>query len=237
MIRFSLIICVYAKEESRNFRLCIESVLTQSVLPDEWIIVKDGSLTDGLEAVIRGIPFSVEFKIVALPENVTQGPARAAGIEVAEFYDDPRLVRAVRAVPLEHSAILRRAALRNPFNSMTVMLRRDLALAAGNFRYFPWFEDYDLWTRMIKAGAVCANHPDVLVNMRVGGGMYERRRGASYIRSELRMQRQLRELGVIGNAGYIRNLALRVPPRLLPARGIATLYNQFARKKIEESHK
>ena len=84
---------------------------------------------------------------------------------------------------------------------------------------------------MIREGAVCANHPDAFVKMRVGGGMYARRRGVSYIRSELRMQRQLRELGFIGDAGYIRNLAVRVPPRLLPAKGIAKLYNRFVRNK------
>ena len=113
---------------------------------------------------------------------------------------------------------------------MTVMVNRKQALEAGNFRYFPWFEDYDLWSRMIKNGVVCGNHPDVLVNVRVGGGMYDRRRGSSYIRSEWRMQRQLKSLGIINILEFVRNCALRIPVRLLPGRALAKVYGKLARK-------
>jgi hypothetical protein len=116
---------------------------------------------------------------------------------------------------------------------MTVMLRRELAILAGNYRYFPWFEDYDLWVRMIKRGARCANHPDVLVDARVGSGMYGRRRGLDYIRSEWRMQRQLLDLGLVNAPEFARNAAVRMPVRLLPATCIAALYNRFGRDKSE----
>ena len=278
MVDFSLVISVYEKEDADVFAQCVASVLSQSVLPNEWIIVKDGPLTEGLEAVIMGIRFPNELRIIALPKNVTQGPARAEGVraarhtwvaimdsddiclpdrfekqlamlegdarlgliggQIAEFRDDPASVSAVRVVPLKHAAIVKYSKTRNPFNNMTVMMKRELALAAGNYRLFEWFEDYDLWTRMIEAGAVCANHPDVLVNVRVGnigGGMYARRRGLRYIKSELRMQRQLKSMGIIGHAGYIRNLAVRIPARLLPARGVAAVYRIFARAKTDQT--
>ncbi|MCL2060713.1 MAG: glycosyltransferase [Oscillospiraceae bacterium] len=314
-----MIISVYANENPGYFTECVQSILTQSVLPDEWIIVKDGPLTSGLEDVIRGIAFPNKLRVIALPENVTQGPARAEGVkaaqcdwvaimdsddicmpdrfekqltmiggaaaatalmgagvqgvkkiagvreaavvakraaevvasgeagavapgmslgaapdliggQIAEFFEDPKALATARRVPLGHGDIAKYAKYRNPFNCMTVMMRRSLALEAGNFRYFPYFEDYDLWARMIKAGAICANHPDPLVNVRVGSGMYARRRGAAYVRSELRMQQQLRELGFNSSVGYLRNVALRVPPRLLPARGVAAIYKQFIHK-------
>ena len=82
---------------------------------------------------------------------------------------------------------------------------------------------------MIKSGAVCGNHPDILVNARVGSGMYSRRRGMSYIRSEWKMQLQLRQLGLISRARFMQNTALRIPIRLLPEKGIAAIYNKFAR--------
>ena len=271
MLKFTLVMSVYAGEDPSFLSQCVESILAQTVLPDEWIIVKDGPLMDGLEAVLRGIAFQNELRIIALPENVTQGPARAEGIkaaryewvavmdsddicapdrfekqlamiggnpgldiiggQISEFINSPKGAKASRRVPLNRNEITRFAKRRNPFNCMTVMLRRDLALATGNFQYFPWFEDYDLWTRMLAAGAVCANHADVLVYVRVGGGMYARRRGASYIRSELRMQRQLKDLGFIGIAGYAKNIALRVPVRLLPEKMLARVYNRFARTR------
>ena len=269
MVNFSLVMSVYAKENPAYLSLCVESILKQTVLPDEWLIVKDGPLTDELESVLGGISFPNELSIIALPENVTQGPARAEGLkaakfdwvaimdsddicaadrfekqlamiennpglsliggQIAEFTGSVEQVAAFRYVPVDHEGIKRFAKRRNPFNTMTVLLRRDLALAAGNFRYFLWFEDYDLWARMIKCGAVCANHPDVLVHARVGAGMYGRRRGKTYIRSEWRMQRQLLSLGLNNAAGFALNIVTRIPIRLLPERYLEGVYKRFAR--------
>ena len=269
MIRFTLIVCVYEKEQAIFFSQCIGSILAQTILPDEMIIIKDGPLSVELERVLNGLQFPNELKIIGLPTAVTQGPARAEGIKAAahnwiaimdsddicvhdrfekqlrmieddphlsliggqinEFSESPENTIAKRAVPTGHNEILAYAKGRNPFNQMTVMFKRDLALTAGNYRYFPWFEDYDLWARMIKNGAICGNHPDVLVNARVGSGMYARRRGISYIRSEWKMQKQLRELGLIGHIRFIQNAALRIPVRLLPEKGIEAVYNRFAR--------
>lgn len=271
MIKFSLLTSIYAKEDPRYFMECADSVMRQTVLPDEWVIVKDGPLTEGLESALRGLRFPRELRLLALPENVTQGPARAEGLkaakhewvaimdsddicvperfekqiamiesdpalslaggQVTEFTGSPGQVVAKRAVPTGHSEILRFAKRRNPFNSMTVMLKRDAALAAGNYRYFPWFEDYDLWARMIQGGAACANHPDVLVHARVGAGMYGRRRGMGYIRSEWRMQRELKELGLTNGFEFASNVAARIPIRLLPEKGLAAVYNRFARER------
>ena len=274
MIKFSLIISIYAKESPIFLRQCLDSISAQTAKPDELIIVKDGPLTEELETVLikyanteaMQIP---TINIIALPENVSQGPARAEGVKAAkyewiaimdsddvcrpdrfakqlkmiendpeltliggqigEFADDPAQTVATRTVPLSHEEIAEYAKKRNPLNQMTVILKRDSALNAGNYKYFPWFEDYDLWTRMIKGGAVCANHPDILTDARVGSGMYGRRRGTSYIRSEWRMQKQLKGLGFIGLAGFVRNVIVRIPARLLPAKLLATLYRTFAR--------
>jgi len=269
MTKFSLLICVYAKENPVYFSQCLDSILTQTVLPDELIIVKDGPLTKELENILQNLKFPNEVCIIPLPENMTQGPARAEGVkaakhewvaimdsddicypdrfekqlkmieedselgliggQIAEFSEDHEKTIATRTVPDSHTAIVKFAKKRNPFNQMTVMFKRSIALDAGNYTYFPWFEDYDLWMRMIINGAICANHPDVLVNARVGGGMYGRRRGRAYIRSEWRMQKQLKEAGLINALEFARNTALRIPPRLLPSKVLATVYNKFAR--------
>ena len=270
MIEFSLLMCIYAKESPLFLTQCLDSILLQTVMPDEMIIVKDGPLPDELETVLKDFRFSGGLNVIGLPENVTLGPARAIGVEAAkhewiaimdsddicrpdrfekqldmiekgpklgltggqisEFDEDPGSAASSRIVPTEHDCILRFMKKRNPFNSMTVMLRRELALSSGNYRFFPWFEDYDLWTRMIINGAHCANHPEVLVDARVGSGMYRRRRGTSYIRSEWRMQRQLKELKLINNVEFLRNAASRIPVRLLPEKALETAYNKFARK-------
>ena len=260
---------IYEKENPAFLKESIAGILAQTIMPDEWIIVKDGPLTSELEAVIDAISFKNDLKIIALPENVTQGPARAEGIKTAshewvaiidsddiclndrfekqleyieknpqtgllggqieEFLDDPDVVHAKRIVPLSNDEIKSFAKKRNPFNSMTVMLKREEALNAGNYAMFPWFEDYDLWVRMISNGTICANLPEVLVKARVGAGMYGRRRGFSYIRSEWKMQKQLKTLGMINNLEFARNFALRIPPRLLPEKALEKAYKKFAR--------
>ena len=270
MTKFTLLICVYAKETPIYFAKCLDSIKNQTALPDELIIVKDGPLTVELENVLQGIEFPFELKIISLPENVTLGPARAEGIkaaayewvaimdsddicrpdrfekqlemiesdpklsliggQIAEFTDRLENVKATRTVPVDHDKIIEFAKRRNPFNHMTVMLKREQVLKAGNYRYFPWFEDYDLWTRMIKNGAVCANHPDILVDVRTSADTYGRRRGMAYIRSEWRMQKQLKELGMTNRAEFLRNAALRIPVRLLPQKALAAVYNRHVRK-------
>ena len=89
---------------------------------------------------------------------------------------------------------------------------------------------------MIKCGAVCANHQDVLVDVRTGSGMYSRRRGTAYIRWEWRMQKQLKDIGFIGAAGLIKNVLTRIPARLLPGKAVAALYKKFVRERGTSRH-
>ncbi|MDR2570111.1 MAG: glycosyltransferase [Oscillospiraceae bacterium] len=268
MIKFSLLICIYAKENPVYFQQCLDSLHCLTVMPDEIVVVKDGPLPSELEEVLSTFCHP-SVNIISLPENVTLGPARAIGVEaacfdwiavmdsddicrsdrfekqlsliesdpelsliggqIAEFVDDPGFTVATRFVPTEHDDIVRFAKTRSPFNHMTVMFRRDTVLRVGNYRLFPLFEDYDLWTRLIKNGTICANHPDVLVDARVGRDMFGRRRGIKYVGCEWRMQRQLLGLGLINGFEFLRNVILRIPVRLLPGRLIAKVYGKFVR--------
>jgi len=272
-MEFSLLMCVYVKESPEFFTECLNSILTQTVLPDELIIVKDGPLTKELDDVLENFKFPNELNIIALPESITQGPARAKGVEsakhkwiavmdsddiclpdrfekqlkmieenpklsliggqIAEFLNDPEQIIAIKNVPVNHNDIIKYAKFRNPFNQMAVMFKKESVLNAGNYDYFPCFEDYELWARMIAGGVVCANHPDVLVYARVGSGMYGRRRGRSYIKQEWRMQRKLKKLKLINGVEFLRNCCIRIPVRLLPEKRLAGIYKNFARKNGE----
>jgi len=292
MVKFSLLLCIYAKDNPEHLRECLSSVGALSLFPDEIVIVKDGPLPESLEKVIQVLQrnghcpdalasepnptprhlnnnHSAELNIITLPENVTLGPARAAGInaakhewvaimdsddicrpdrfekqlrmieenpnlgliggQISEFTGTPDNKVSKRIVPLTHDDIVRFIKKRTPFNHMTVMLKREEAVNAGNYRLFPWMEDYDLWTRMIKNGTICANSPDVLVDARVDKNTFKRRRGIKYIRSEWRLQKELRKLGLIGTCGFLRNVVFRIPVRLLPGGLIACVYRGFAR--------
>ncbi|MCL2190066.1 MAG: glycosyltransferase [Defluviitaleaceae bacterium] len=173
------------------------------------------------------LPDRLQKQVEMLTNNPDLG---IIGGQIMEYDDIPGQALSVRSVPTDHEAICKYARRRNPFNAMTVMFNRKKAIEAGNFRLLSGFEDYDLWARMMAKGAMCANHPDVLVHARIGNGLYARRKGLCYIRSELRMQQILYRLKIISKFDYIRNIITRIPVRLLPHAGLAAVYKRFARK-------
>ena len=154
------------------------------------------------------------------------------GGQIAEFCTSRDQAHTMRKVPTEHGEIIEFVKKRNPFNAMTVMFKKDLAVKSGNFRYFPGFEDYDLWTRMMMNGAFCRNCDEVLAYARTGDGMYQRRQGLSYVKQELRMQRQMRELGIIGRFRFIGNIIARVPIRMFPHKIVEIVYTKFLRSGV-----
>jgi glycosyltransferase involved in cell wall biosynthesis len=79
---FSVLISVYHKENPLFFKIALDSVLNQTVLPDEIVLVKDGPLTTELDVVINQFStiFPNLFKIISLPENKGLGNALAIGM-------------------------------------------------------------------------------------------------------------------------------------------------------------
>ena len=51
--KFSVLMSLYIKEKPEYLRLAIDSMLGQTVAPDEIVIVEDGPLTDALYAVLK----------------------------------------------------------------------------------------------------------------------------------------------------------------------------------------
>ena len=73
---------VYVKEQPAFLKTSIQSMLDQTVAPDQIVLVKDGPLTEELDAVIDG--FKQEhadlFTIVVSEENIGLGRALALGM-------------------------------------------------------------------------------------------------------------------------------------------------------------
>ena len=225
----------------------LDEVIAKSVFPCETnIITLQTNQTLGL-ARAAGVKAAkhdwialMDSDDIAVPDRFEKQLAEIAkdpnvsivGGQIAEFIDAPVGEMPIRSVPTSHDEILIRAKKRNPFNAMTVMFRRDLALQAGNFRRFPGFEDYDLWMRMIKKGAVCANCQEVLVQARIGNGLYSRRSGFGYILNEWRMQRTLYHLKITNTVEFVRNVLTRIPVRLLPKKWLKWAYVRFGGRVV-----
>lgn len=80
--KFSVLMSLYEKEKPEYFKQCMKSILNQTVVPDQIVIVKDGPLTDELEAVlIDHVRKNPElYTIVPLDVNQGLGLALAEGI-------------------------------------------------------------------------------------------------------------------------------------------------------------
>ncbi len=82
MNKFSVLISVYHKENPLYFRESLESLINQTVLPNEIVLIKDGPLTENLENVLNEYVanYANLFKIIALPLNKGLGNALSIGI-------------------------------------------------------------------------------------------------------------------------------------------------------------
>ena len=74
--------CVYHGEEPAHFEAAIRSMLDQTVVTDDFVIVCDGPLTAELDAVLDQFESRHPglFRIIRLPENVGVGLAAKAGL-------------------------------------------------------------------------------------------------------------------------------------------------------------
>lgn len=270
--KFSVLLSLYKSEKPEFLRQALESVLNQSVLPDEIVIVKDGSLTEELEDVLKDFSNKSKlFRFLPFKNNRGLGLALRDGVEacrneliarmdtddvckpdrfekqlhylkqhpeiallgtaIEEFSEDINNPDSKTVLPLVHSDIVDFAKKRNPFRHMTVMFKKKAVIQSGNYRHFLWFEDYDLWVRMIKNGNMTANLPEILVSVRAGEDMFARRGGLKYLKQDLKFQMHLYNLKLIGVFGLFINIIIRSLVRVLPNSLRVIVYRRGLRKK------
>lgn len=148
--------------------------------------------------------FEIQIKYLNENSNIA-----IVGGQIEEFSGDPKHIIGKRLVPLDNSQIMNYMKYRCPMNHVTVMFKKDAILAAGGYQDWPWNEDYYLWIRMHLSNLYFANVPQVLVKVRSGKEMYQRRGGKAYFKSEKNIQRYMLENKVITHRQYFVNVFLR----------------------------
>ncbi|MDO4920365.1 MAG: glycosyltransferase [Phascolarctobacterium sp.] len=195
------------------------------------------ALRDGVEACSYAYIARMDTDDIALPERFARQMTylekhqniALLGCWITEFSRDTNKPDTITRLPYEHEAIIAYAKKRNPFRHMTVVFKKSAVIASGNYRDFLWFEDYDLWVRMLQQGYKAANLPEVLVNVRAGEEMFARRGGWRYLKQEVRFQRALYERGFIGLLILIQNILCRSIMRTLPVKMRKWIYTHFLR--------
>ena len=84
---YSVLMSVYSKEQALFLRESIESMLSQTIMPKDFVLVCDGPLTDALEDVISCFEkeYPQLFQVVRLPKNVGLGRALNEGMKRCRF--------------------------------------------------------------------------------------------------------------------------------------------------------
>lgn len=87
MQKFSALMSIYIKEKPAFARSCFESLLQQTVLADEWVIVEDGPLTPELYALLDEYESNYPGLINRIPlkQNVGLGLALREGIQHCSY--------------------------------------------------------------------------------------------------------------------------------------------------------
>ncbi len=150
------------------------------------------------------------------------------GAAVLEFSQTPQQPYGKRETPSEYDAICAYSRKRSPFNHPAVMYRKQAVLAAGGYSSeYPFFEDYDLWVRMLRSGVKAANIDEPLVNMRMLENTYQRRGGSAYCKTMLRFHRGLVRSGWAGWGDFLTGAVPHAVACLLPAKLLKQIYRRL----------
>lgn len=152
------------------------------------------------------------------------------GGQIAEFEQDIDQITGIRAVPCSELKIRKFAKARNPVNHMTVMFKKADVIEAGNYIELNLAEDYYLWVRMLCENKKFKNIAQVLVYVRTGNGMYQRRGGLQYVGKMILVQKKMLELKFISFHEFIFNILLRSTAALLPSNVRGSVYKHKLRK-------
>lgn len=84
--RFSALMCVYGKDNPEYFRLAMLSIIEQTVVPSEIVLVVDGPVPSELKGIIQDIESRHSFiKVIQLKKNMGHGEARRIGVQECRY--------------------------------------------------------------------------------------------------------------------------------------------------------
>ena len=85
MLHFSVLISIYHKEKPNYLSESLDSILNQSLLPSEIVLVKDGPIPESLNLVIEEFQRKLPLKVVTLSTNQGLGKALSEGLKQCSY--------------------------------------------------------------------------------------------------------------------------------------------------------
>ena len=176
-------------------------------------------------------PTRFEKQINYLKENPS---CDAVGTFGVEFIDNPENTFTNKIMPVTDEEIKKYLKKRNPFNHMTMTMKKDMVMKSGNYQDWYFAEDYYMWLRMYLNGANFYNIPEVLASVRINEDTFARRHGMKYFKSIKGLFKFMRKNKIIGFFSYIKNVLIRFAGHVLvPRKMKKKMYAKFLRKSAE----
>ncbi len=154
------------------------------------------------------------------------------GSYIEEFSVDSNKIDSIREVPITMKDVEGYIKSRNPFNHMTVMMKKQKALEAGGYLDMHYCEDYYLWCRMFLSGAKMGNIPESLVLARMNADTFRRRGGMKYFKSQKKLFKFMKQNKIINWFQYMKVTTSRFLIHvMMPGKLKEKIYKKHLRKK------
>ena len=143
------------------------------------------------------------------------------------FVGDRSNVIAVKTRPEKHDDIVKLAHRRSPVCHAAAFMRKSAVLRAGNYQHRQYYEDYNLWVRMIQTGSTFYNVQEVLYEIRTTEDQLSRRGGWAYLKRELKYLREFYDMGFYTWKDLFINSNIRIAARLMPQKMRSSLFKRI----------
>lgn len=196
------------------------------------------ALRQGMLACSNEIVARMDTDDIARPDRMEKqlaaidGGLDMVGSDVIEFVTSPNDPVAATDLPKGIDAIRSYSKRRNPFRHPPMTFKKSKVIEAGNYSpEFLYFEDWDLFNRMLACGCLADNLSEPLVAMRVSEDFYARRGGLQYLKYAKLFKKAQVMRGYFSNLDYLCSYLPHVVLCLMPNFLRAYLYRVLLRKR------
>lgn len=181
------------------------------------------ALNEGLKACKYELIARMDTDDIAMPERfekqiefMQKNPDIVASSAQIEEWDT-ELTQKIdqRNLPTDPAAVARFAKRRSPLSHPVSIFRKSAVLDVGGYPPLRKAQDYALWSLLLINNYKLANLSDMLLKMRTGNEILERR-GWSYFKQEFQLLKYQREIGFLSTYDFVLNTLLKSLLRLSP---------------------
>lgn len=151
------------------------------------------------------------------------------GTNGIDFNKNKEDVLSNRILPEKNEKILKFSKRRCPFIHAGIGFKKSYVLKAGSYQNCLWFEDYDLFLRMLKLGKGY-NVQKNLLYIRSNQDVYKRRGGILYIKREIKALTKFYKDGNMNLYYYLTNIIIRFGVRICGNNLRMFVYKKLLRK-------